>query len=425
MNKVLLIIQREYLSRVRKKSFIITTLLFPLLYLGFIFGTSYISTKTGTKLKIAIVDSSGSFTQQRIDKVNKDYPNSTLTLVKENPADLGKTFESKGYDGYVVIPANTLVTKAPDNLVVKSKKTLGTVSDVQVKLNAVWNEIKYEQLGIDTSKQHLLNESTLNIKTENMEDQTTDGAVAYGIGFVAGFLIYFMLLIYGSQVMMGVMEEKTGRIAEIMVSSVKPFQLMIGKIIGIACVSITQFILWIVFVLFIYNLTKAGVSGMDNNSFSQAIGSIQGMFASVNLPLILSLFIFYFLGGFFFYASIYAAVGCAVNEDMREAQSLGFPITIIIMFAFFIMMAAAKDPGSPLAVWGSIIPFTAPLVMMGRVSYGIPGTVPYWQLALSMVLLIVSFLLVTWFAGKIYRTGILMYGKKPTWKEMFKWALRK
>lgn len=425
MNKIILIIQREYLSRVRKKSFIITTLLFPLLYLGFIFGTSYISTKTATKLKIALVDSSGSFTQQRIDKVNKDYPNSTLTLVKEKPADLVKTFEAKGFDGYVVIPANTLVTEAPSNVVVKSKKTLGTVSDVQVKLNAVWNEIKYEQLGIDTSKQQLLNESTLNVKTENMEDQTTDGAVAYGIGFVAGFLIYFMLLIYGSQVMMGVMEEKTGRIAEIMVSSVKPFQLMIGKIIGIAFVSITQFVLWIVFVLVIYNLTKAGASGIDNNSFTQAIGSIQGMFASVNLPLILSLFIFYFLGGFFFYASIYAAVGCAVNEDMREAQSLGFPITILIMFAFFIMMAAAKDPGSPLAVWGSIIPFTSPLVMMGRVSYGIPATVPYWQLALSMCLLVISFLLVTWFAGKIYRTGILMYGKKPTWKEMFKWAFRK
>ncbi|WP_300598720.1 ABC transporter permease [Niabella sp.] len=425
MNKISLIIQREYLSRVRKRTFIITTLLFPLLYLALIFGTSYLSEKAGTKLKIAIIDSSGSFTQQRIDKANKEFPNSTLTLVKEEPAVLDQQFEQKGFDGYLVIPANTMVSHAPGQLVVKSKKTLGTVPDVQTKLNTIWSEIKYENLGIDTLKQQLLNQSQLTIKSENMEHKETNASMAYGIGFVSGFLIYFILIIYGAQVMMGVMEEKTNRIAEIIVSSVKPFQLMIGKIIGIACVALTQFLLWIAFIFIIYNATRAGSGALNNSALTGAVGGVQKLFTDTNVPAILFLFIFYFLGGFFFYASIYAAVGSTVNEDMREAQSLSFPITMIIIFAFFIMMTAVKDPGSPLAVWCSIIPFTSPLVMMARVPYGIPGTVPYWQLALSMSVLIASFLFVTWFAGKIYRTGILMYGKKPTWKEMIRWAVRK
>ncbi|MGJ7031836.1 ABC transporter permease [Niabella hirudinis] len=425
MNKISLIIQREYLSRVRKKTFIITTLLFPLLYLGLIFGTSYLSEKAGTKLNIAVIDSSGSFTPQRISKANKDFPNSTLTLLQEDPEVLSKTFDQKGFDGYLVIPANTMVAHTPDNLVVRSKRTLGTIPDVQSKLNVIWNEIKYEDLGIDTVKQQLLTQSKLQIKSENTEHKATDASLAYGIGFVSGFLIYFILIIYGAQVMMGVMEEKTNRIAEIIVSSVKPFQLMIGKIIGIACVALTQFLLWIAFIFIIYNATRAGSGALNNSSVSGMIGGVQSLFTNTNVPVILSLFVFYFLGGFFFYSSIYAAVGSTVNEDMREAQSLSFPITMIIIFGFFIMMAAAKDPGGQLAVWGSIIPFTSPLVMMARIPYGIPGTVPYWQLVLSMAVLVASFLFVTWFAGKIYRTGILMYGKKPTWKEMIRWAVRK
>ncbi|WP_018630829.1 ABC transporter permease [Niabella aurantiaca] len=423
MNKITLIIQREYLSRVRKRTFIVTTLLFPLLYLGLIFGTSYLSENAGTKLKIAIVDSSGSFTQQRIDKANKDFPNSTLTLVKEDPATLSKHFDQKGFDGYLIIPAATMVSHSPDHLVVKSKRTLGTVSDVQTKLNAIWSDIKYEDLGIDTLKQHLLSQSQLKVKSENTANKTADAGLAYATGFACGMLIYFIVLLYGTQVMMGVMEEKTSRIAEIMVSSVKPFQLMVGKIIGIALVALTQFLLWIAFVFIIYNVTKAGIG--SNNAVSGVIGGVQEIFSSINIPIILFLFAFYFLGGFFFYASIYAAIGSTVSEDVRESQSLSFPVTLIIVFGFFIMMVAAKDPGSPIAVWGSLIPFTSPLVMMARIPYGMPGTVPYWQLALSMGLLVASFLFVAWFAGKIYRTGILMYGKKPTWKEMVRWAMRK
>lgn len=423
MQKIFLIIQREYLSRVRKKSFLITTMLFPLLYMGLIFGIGYLGDKGVTKLNIAVVDSSGKFTKERIDNVNKAYTNSTLTLVHDDPANLGKSFTQQGYDGYVIIPANTMVTKGPDNLIIKSKRTLGSAADIQLKLNTIWNEIKYEDLGIDQTKRALLNESKLNVKAENIEDKSANAEVAQVIGYVSGILIYMILIIYGSQVMMGVMEEKTNRIAEIMVSSVKPFQLMLGKIIGIALVALTQFILWLVFIFFIYNVTKTG--GAANSNLSQMVGGVQKVFTSINIPFLIVMFVFYFIGGFFFYASLYAAIGSSVNEDMREAQSLSFPITLIVIISFAILTVAIKDPTGTAAVWGSIIPFTSPVVMLGRLPYGVPGTVPYWQLGLSIILLIGGFLFMTWFAGKIYRTGILMYGKKPTWKEMIKWAMRK
>ncbi len=423
MNKTFLIIQREFLTRVRKKTFIISTLLFPLLYLGLIFGTSYIGAKSSTILKIAVIDSSGKFTAAKIADANETGKSNVLTLVKDNPKQLSENFETKGYDGYVVIPANIMVDKAPGNISVKSNRTLGAISEVQSKLNNIWNDIKYEELGIDMQKRETLTGSHLNVSAENLKDKNSNGTFAMIIGYAAGFLVYFILLIYGSQVMMGVMEEKTNRIAEVMVSSVKPFQLMLGKIVGIALVALTQFLLWIAFVFIIFNVSKAAVEA--NPSMGEMVQSAQKVFTSVNMGLLLSLFAFYFLSGFFFYSSIYAAVGSAVNEDVREAQSLSFPITLIIIFAIFMLTIAMKDPTSPVAVWTSIIPFTSPIVMMARVAYGVPGTVPYWQLALSMILLVASFLFMVWFAGKIYRTGILMYGKKPTWKEMIKWALRK
>ena len=423
MKKILLIIQREFLIRVRKRTFIITTLLLPIMYLGLIFGTAFIGEKAQTKLNIAVVDSSGKFTKARVDSANAYDRSNSLVLVNENPATLDKTFEKKGYDGYVVIPANTIGTKAPDNIKIKANKTLGTATSVQSKLNNIWNEIKYEELGIDVQKQQQLNDSKLNVQVENMKDKGSNAKVASYTGFIIGILIYMIVLLYGNQVMMGVMEEKTSRIAEVMVSSVKPFQLMMGKIIGIALVALTQFLLWIAFVFIIYNVTKAGTA--DNSTVQQAIGQVQNVMESLNLPFLLLMFAFYFLGGFFFYASLYAAIGSVINEDVREAQSLSFPITMIIIFAFFILNIAMQDPTSPIAVWGSIIPFTSPIVMMARIPYGVPGTVSYEQLFLSMGLLIAGFIFMAWFAGKIYRTGILMYGKKPSWKEMIKWAFKK
>lgn len=426
MRKTLLIIRREYLTRVRKKTFIIGTLLFPILYLLLIFGTGYIAEKTKQQLKVAVVDSSGLFSQPLFDRQNASDNSSILELVKA-PAGKAFDYDASGYDAMIIIPPIRWDATQSSNLLLKAAKSYGgsTEAVVSAKLNRVWDEIKNEQLGIDTGKREILALNRIKLKAVNENDEKVDSGLSSGIGMACGFLIYFIILIYGSQVMMGVMEEKTNRIAEIIVSSVKPFQMMLGKIIGIGLVALTQFLLWIAFVFVIYNvtanLTGAGTGGAAN----QIVGSIQTIFTSINLPLTLFCFAFYFLGGFFFYSSIYGAIGSAINEDVREAQSLSFPVTMLVIISIVIMTTAVNDPTGPIAVWGSIIPLSSPIVMMARIPYGVPGTVPVWQLALSMGLLIAGFMFTTWFAAKIYRTGILMYGKKTSWKEMLKWAFRK
>lgn len=423
MHKILLIIKREYLTRVRKRTFIIATLLFPLLYMGLIFGTGYIAEKTRANLHVAVIDSSGYFTKALLDKNNAIDNSSTLTLVENKPGEKEFNYDSAGFDAYLIIPS--LDWKKGDSAVnLRAKKSYGpgATAFVETKLNRMWDEIKNDSLKIDTNQQRILISSRLGLHFTNITDPRANAKYANSIGFACGFLIYFIILIYGSQVMMGVMEEKTNRIAEIIVSSVKPFQMMLGKIVGIALVALTQFLLWIAFVFIIYNVTKVSGSAGGVNSL---IGSVQQVFTSINVPMILFCFAFYFLAGFFFYSSIYGAIGSAVNEDVREAQSLSFPITMLIIISIFMMTTAINDPTGPVAFWGSIIPFSSPIVMMARIPYGVPGTVPWWQLGLSMALLIGGFIFTTWFAGKVYRTGILMYGKKPSWKELIKWAFRK
>ena len=424
MNKSLLIIKREYLTRVRKKTFIISTIMFPLLYLLLIFGTGYIAKKTYKQLRVAVIDSSGLFDKRTVAESNLRDSSSYLEYVTANQDSVKQHFSSMGFDGYVVIPATDWRSEE-HKVVLRTDKTHGiqSIVGVQNKLNSIWNNLKYQKLGIDEQTRATLDRNRISLEEENLQDKGANAGIASGVGYICAFLIYFILLIYGSQVMMGVMEEKTNRIAEVMVSSVRPFQLMLGKIIGISLVALTQFLLWIVFAFVIFNITKA--SGAGSNAVSGIVASAQDIFTRINIPLVLFCFGFYLLGGFFFYSSLYAAIGSAVNEDMREAQSLAFPVTMLVIFSIAIMTAAVSDPTGDLAFWGSIIPFSSPIVMMARVPFGVPGTVPWWQLALSMVLLIAGFVLTTWFAGKIYRTGILMYGKKPSWKEMAKWAFKR
>jgi ABC-2 type transport system permease protein len=423
MNKTLLIIEREFLTRVRKKTFIVSTIIFPLLYLLLIFGTGYLARKSSKQLRVAVIDSSGLLNQRLVAESNLRDSASYLEYVPAYPDSVKQHFQAMGFDGYVVIPASDFQNSA-QRVVLRSEKTHGvqSVASVQNKLNNIWNSVKYQKLGIDEQTRTALDRNRIILEAENLKDKTANAGIASGAGFLCGFLIYFILLIYGSQVMMGVMEEKTNRIAEVMVSSVRPFQLMLGKIIGISLVALTQFLLWIVFAFVIYNLSISTISASTN--VSAVMEGVQNTFSSINIPVILFCFGFYLLGGFFFYSSLYAAIGSAVNEDMREAQSLSFPVTLLVIFSIAIMTAVVADPTSDLAFWASIIPFSSPIVMMARVPFGVPGTVPMWQLALSMFLLIAGFILTTWLAGKIYRTGILMYGKKTTWKEMMKWAFR-
>jgi ABC-2 type transport system permease protein len=274
------------------------------------------------------------------------------------------------------------------------------------------------------------------IKQGNKTEQSNSG-LSYGIGFGSGILIYMTLFIYGAAVMRGVMEEKMNRIAEVIISSVRPFQLMMGKILGIAAVGITQLLIWLVLIVVLSSVASSllspdtlqsaqsastAMSAGGNSSAAMNFFTAKDTFLSANWALIIPCFLFYFLAGYLFYASLFAAVGSVVNEDPQEAQSLMLPITMPIILSFIIMTTAAGKPDSPVAVWGSMIPFSSPIVMMARIP---SGSVPPWQIAVSMLSLVAGFLLTTMLAAKIYRTGILLYGKKVTFKEMGKWLFRK
>ena len=405
-------------------NYLYLTILFPLLYLGLIFGTGYIAEKSRDDLKIAVIDRSGLFTENLVATVNREDSSNAIKLITSNSERFKTAFDSLGYDGYIEIPESFSWQHGTDSLVINTKKSfgIGAANPVERKINQVWNRIKHDSLGIDSAKDKILNK-TLALRFHNEKNKNANEKTATVIGYVCGLLMYLILLLYGSQVMMGVTEEKTSRIAEVVVSSVKPFQLMIGKIVGIGMVALTQFLIWVACIFIIYNVSKS--TGNAGGNVSGMVGAIQEVFTSVNMPLVVGCFIFYLLAGFFFYSSLYAAIGSAINEDMREAQSLSFPITMLVIFSIALMTPAISNPGSSLAVWASIIPFSSPIVMMARIPFGVPVTVPWWQLGLSMVLLIAGFMFTTWFAARIYRTGILMYGKKPSWKEMMKWAFRK
>jgi len=232
-------------------------------------------------------------------------------------------------------------------------------------------------------------------------------------------------------VMRGISEEKTNRIAEVIISSVKPFQLMLGKILGIGAVGLTQFLIWggLIYVLQLivpvfFPGMSAELHGASHSGPMGMLGDLLQQARALNFPLIVGCFLFYFLGGYMMYASLFAAVGSAASDDAQESQQMALPITMLVVLSFVIMIKATADPNSGLAVFGSLFPLTSPIVMVGRIPYGIP-TIPLWQLLTSMVLLVLFFLFTTWLCGKIYRTGILLYGKKVTFSEMLKWAAKK
>lgn len=445
MNKTILIIQREYLTRVKNKRFLLTTLLMPLLIVLLIGGSTYLSIKGKDEHKIAVVDRNGFFKNniKSSKEVSFEFPENTDT----------SNYLAKGFTDIILIPKFEGTEKT--QYIIRSKKrisiiTEGTIAD---RINAAIEDNMLQEAGISKMQLDSIHQQSQFAELKAVEENAADGntkesnaALSYGIGFGSGMLIYITMFIYGAMVMRGVMEEKTNRIAEVMVSSVKPFQLMLGKIIGIGAVGLTQFLMWIVLIVGlstaaqafiphdvmeqVQNLQQAngqlpGGSMMKAGEAAQQIYKVQHTISTANWPVIIGCFIFYFLGGYLFYAALFAAVGSVVNEDPQDAQSLMLPITMPIIFSFIIMSNAVQDPSTPIAVWASIIPFSSPMVMMARIAYGIPGTVPYWQLALSMLSLIGGFVFTTWLSGKIYRTGILMYGKKVSWKEMGKWAFRK
>jgi ABC-2 type transport system permease protein len=443
MNKVSLIIKREYITRVRNKRFLLVTFLMPIIFIGFIAGSVYFAASGQEETTIAIVNDPG-FLKENL---NSDSGNVVFAFPVGTDS---VNYKDKKFDGilYPELSEGKLMAE------LHSSKQLGfeTTRYVERQLNkALENKLLLEK-GIDKSTlDSIADASEENVVLKNMvadeEGKSTESnaGIAYGVGFGSGLLIYMTMFIFGAMVMRGVAEEKTNRIAEVIVSSCKPFELMLGKIIGIAGVGLTQLLLWIVLMVALSSSLSAFIPAETYQQFQsmqqgqQMVGSAAGvnptalkileakstLIESVNWMVIIGCFLFYFLGGYLFYASLFAAIGSVINEDPQEAQQLMLPITMPIIFSFVILQSVLSNPGSPLAVWTSIIPFTSPIIMMGRIPFGVPGTVPYWQLAASMLSLIGGFILTTWFAGKIYRTGILMYGKKASWKEMIKWSFRK
>lgn len=421
------------MTRVQKKTFLLVTIGLPILIFGIYAAIIYFSVNSSAKTTIMVVDNAGLF-NDTIATNSKDITfQFTSAVAKQELEDKAK---SKAIDGYIVVPATATLDDKID-LITGSKIGLISRENISSAIQSRLEKLKMDALPVS---QDLLKKAKTENKVEivNINDKTDSGmraGVSYGVGIFCGILIYMILLLYGTSVMRGVMEEKVSRIAEIVVSSIKPFQLMMGKILGIGAVGLLQFLIWIIlgvglrFILIpilFPEISQAVSSGvMDPNAGGADIAAVFQAFSTINFPLIITMFFVYFLGGYFIYASLFAAIGCSVSDGQQDAQGLQLPITLPIIFGFVIMMQAVNDPTGGLAVFGSLFPLTSPIVMMARVAQGVPEAVTWWELVLSIVLLFGSFIFTTWFAGKIYRTGILMYGKKPSWKELIKWAFRK
>lgn len=433
MNKISLIIEREYMTRVKRKSFLLTTLLVPLVIASFyaIIIVVSVSGESNTQ-RVAILDEAGLF-NGKIETEKNDRSN-YIFIHNETEQSFVARYKNEGYGLFLYIPGFEnnelphirLHSQAVVNLFVKSA--------LEKKINAA---IEKKRLAAAKISPEVYKNIKADIEIDNAVDSgkgERKGVGGAAVGAVAGILIYMILLIYGTMVMRGVMEEKTNRIAEVIVSSAKPFQLMLGKIIGIGAVGLTQFAIWIVIIglaQFIIPLIFPGVfHQLSDPALTGAVvqkgssGKVAEIVESIRLlplALILFSFVFYFLGGYLLYAALFAAIGSVVSEDQQEAQQLVFPVMMPLILGFVIMTKAINDPDSGIAVFGSLFPLTSPIVMMGRIPYG----VPWWQLTLSMFLLVLTFLFFTWVTAKIYRTGILLYGKKVTWKEIWKWLVRK
>jgi ABC-2 type transport system permease protein len=442
MNKILLVARREFLTRVQKKTFLLTTIGVPLLIAAFYAALIYFQIKSTDHFSIAVLDQANVFSGKLENKKNEI----TFKFVQSDTTTLKKQLDDHTYEAYIYIPAGFDITRG-DSVELRSGKTLGmlTREDIERTIGKVLEEKRLLMLNVSKAQIDSIQQQKDPIKfTSATGQKETDSKVgiSYLVGMIAGFLIYIILFVYGTMVMRGVMEEKVSRIAEVIVSSVKPFQLMMGKITGIGAVGLVQFLIWFLLVfgiqfalLLIFpelstsvqqqSMPSAGAQAASAMQNSGGLSRLMEGLQTINFPLIIGCFVFYFLGGYFLYSSLFAAVGSAVNEDPQDAQSLLFPIMMPIIFAIVIMTKAVNDPNSSLAIFGSLFPFTSPIVMMARIAHGIPEGVTVAQLIISMVLLIVTFLGTTWVAAKIYRIGILMYGKKITWKEMIKWTFRK
>ena len=413
MHKIWLIIKREYLVRVRKKSFIIMTILGPILMAALLIVPIYLADENQENRIIAL-NEDANYNLEDSEFIH-------FTTIPTSEAELLKTDFSES-------PFYALLYLEGENFTLYSNQqiSLSVSKSIERQLEQLIEHEKLKLLGIDL--QILEDASTeINITTKIIsEDGNTSNSQAeasMGIGFLSGILIYMFIFMYGTMVMRGVIEEKTSRIVEVIISSVKPFQLMMGKILGVALVGLTQFVLWILLTIIISTVAElafldVNVMATEMNSSDQSVilAQVAELTGGINLLQIFLAFIFYFLAGYLMYSALFAAVGSAVDAE-ADTQQFVLPITIPLILSFVLITPIMENPDGTLAFWMSMIPFTSPVIMMVRLPFGVAN----WELALSIGILIASFIATTWLAGRIYRTGILMYGKKATYREIWKW----
>ncbi|MBN1767057.1 MAG: ABC transporter permease [Prolixibacteraceae bacterium] len=447
MNKIWIIFKREYLTRVKKKSFLILTILTPLLFAGIMFVPGYLATRESQEEhKVAVCDRSAIFLGELKDSKSTCFyfiPEDEFNNIKEN-------LKTNEYYALLDIPQNVLNSK---RVIVYSHKqvNLDVKNHIDRQIERLLEDKQraelVERVGIpDLEEQLQATKTNISVETFKMGD---DGVgkkgsteIAMGVGYAAGFLIYMFVFIYGSMVMRGVTEEKQNRIVEVIISSAKPVQLMMGKIIGLAAVGLTQFLIWIILVGGIILGAQSMVStedssqtlenqsvmmtdnpvaaqvmdNMDADNIEQLLEKFLEILEGIDFTQIIVFFLIYFLLGYLLYSSLMAAVASAVDseEDMNQFM---LPITVPLIGAIIILANVIKNPEGSLAFWASHIPFTSPIIMMVRIPFG----VPWYEILISISILAASTFGAIWMAAKIYRTGILMYGKKPSWKELGKW----
>jgi len=452
MNKLWLIFQREFLVRVKKRSFILTTLLTPFAFALIMIVPPLIGGMGDNGMKrLAVLDESGVVIER--DSLGKvvapiaDTRSLTFKPVETDLSGLQKTYKEEGFDGIVYVPTNDN-TKAAVRIQYFSEGQLsmGDKRTIEKKVEKKFeskrirdagfeeNVIEQFQADVDLNQKQIYLDEAGNVVEK---DKKNGAEIATAMGFVMAFIIYIILIVYGMQVMRSVMEEKMNRIVEVVISSVKPFQLMLGKILGVSAVGILQLLIWVALIFgiaFVIPLifgidasqAQGGMAGGDlsaaeQESMIEYTTEIINSLAQQNWGFIIPVFIIFFLGGYFIYASLFAAVGSAVGDDLGESQSLTFPIMIPVILSISFMGPVIDNPDGPLAFWLSMIPFFSPILMPAR----LPFDPPLWEVLLSGAILIATAFFFIWLAGRIYRVGILMYGKKVSFKELGKWMFSK
>ena len=427
MKNIYLIISREYLERVRKKSFIVVTLLMPLLMIGLMVAPTLMMLYSGSDLKrIAVIDRSGIVASELVSSAEVEFVREEQ-LTKDEACRIYN--DDSGIFGVLYIGSN-IEARDSVQLITNSSSSLMLEENIAGQISSIVEREKLRRYNIDNLETILAEvETHIDLSTyvnDGTGDETTmestSSGVNYILGIVLGMLLYMVIILYGQMVLTSVVEEKASRVIDVMVTSCSPFALMMGKILGIAAVALTQIAIWAALIIsaskfLLPSLLLADGAATGDIMLSAAMGTLGNTGYLASLFAYVALFL---IGGFLLYASLYAAAGSAV-DSVQDGQQFNTVIMLPIILSMIIMMSVFNDPNSPLAFWASIVPLTSPIVMITRIPFGIPS----WEIALSVVLLYATFIATTWLASKIFRVGIFMHGKRPTWSELWQWVRMK